>query len=831
MTTSCSFASLIGREQALLEVRAQIERSRSRREVPVVRISAPPGLGKTAFLRCALTELRYGDVAFASALPADAAQPGACAGRLAASVSESADDADVENVLGHVGTICVDDTQWIDEMSVRSIIRAIRTGNVVFALFADRRQDAPELIAHHTVRLEPLDEMRSALVVRGRYPAAPREVVAEIVRASAGSPFGLALLADEAARRDARSRGETPSSVNATIGNRLDRAELPAKEALRLCALLQGVADLRAIARACAVSVEDAARFAAGFIDLIDVHGTAATFRHDLVRESVASTVSEPLTAYRRLLNAYLHVERATDRDAAVLHCALGCGDNDVAAAYALNIGRRSAASGASSTALSFFETALRHAPSPPPSEYAVEYATALQHLAREVDAASFLRNELQNAIERADANRASDLLASFSSVALTLERDAEFNDFCDRVAAMPRFTERDAARLQTARLAVLAFSGRFDEYSEVAVRRPPARADHRIAAFVAATDGDADGAKTSFQRYQAQLRSTDLRQEPADRVLQAVVTLNAVGNHAIADIEDVATESHASDAYQGIAHVRIATRIHDGRWDDARTLLTEFPLWDPRYNESYQILDARLELDALQRQVPLQNERTREAIWKLIAQGQMRHAVSPARWYVAAVERAGGAKDAQLSGFVGETLAVAPMPYPMTSLPLALALIAPQYGKAHCLAALRKWPQLGSAWHRAQYSLAFAMLTRDEDHLREVRNVFRRLGAPAFATIAGLSLPLPSRNDIEHGRRLGFLAFEEAPTPKPSLTKREWQVGRLVTDGCTDVQIATHLHIAVRTVEEHLRHSFDKIGVRRRSALARYVVENDPDR
>jgi DNA-binding NarL/FixJ family response regulator len=59
------------------------------------------------------------------------------------------------------------------------------------------------------------------------------------------------------------------------------------------------------------------------------------------------------------------------------------------------------------------------------------------------------------------------------------------------------------------------------------------------------------------------------------------------------------------------------------------------------------------------------------------------------------------------------------------------------------------------------------------------------------------------------------------------ALGERELGVLRLVADGLTDDEIAKRLYISARTVQTYLARVRDKLGVRRRSQLARWAVEH----
>jgi DNA-binding CsgD family transcriptional regulator len=82
-------------------------------------------------------------------------------------------------------------------------------------------------------------------------------------------------------------------------------------------------------------------------------------------------------------------------------------------------------------------------------------------------------------------------------------------------------------------------------------------------------------------------------------------------------------------------------------------------------------------------------------------------------------------------------------------------------------------------------------------------------------------------RNAIERAAlRERMEAAERAVWSAPgaslaSLTRREQEVLVLVADGKTNLQIATGLSLSPRTVQKHLEHIYDKVGVRSRTAAA----------
>jgi DNA-binding CsgD family transcriptional regulator len=67
---------------------------------------------------------------------------------------------------------------------------------------------------------------------------------------------------------------------------------------------------------------------------------------------------------------------------------------------------------------------------------------------------------------------------------------------------------------------------------------------------------------------------------------------------------------------------------------------------------------------------------------------------------------------------------------------------------------------------------------------------------------------------------RLGLRPRRTAQSGVASLTPSELQVARLAADGLTTPQIAGQLHVSRNTVETHLKHVYQKLGVPGRTAL-----------
>ncbi len=98
---------------------------------------------------------------------------------------------------------------------------------------------------------------------------------------------------------------------------------------------------------------------------------------------------------------------------------------------------------------------------------------------------------------------------------------------------------------------------------------------------------------------------------------------------------------------------------------------------------------------------------------------------------------------------------------------------------------------------------------------LDEARAICAPLGAaPALAEADGLAAKLATTRG--------------AAAPYPAgLSAREVEVLRLVAEGLTDAQVAARLFLSPRTVSQHLRSVYNKLGVSSRSAATRFAVEH----
>ena len=84
---------------------------------------------------------------------------------------------------------------------------------------------------------------------------------------------------------------------------------------------------------------------------------------------------------------------------------------------------------------------------------------------------------------------------------------------------------------------------------------------------------------------------------------------------------------------------------------------------------------------------------------------------------------------------------------------------------------------------------------------------------ALSIADAAGLALLDPST--------------AKSPPPVSPLSPRERQVGQLIADGLTNREIAHALSITEKTVGSHIDHIMTKLGLRSRTLIAVWAVDN----
>jgi non-specific serine/threonine protein kinase len=125
------------------------------------------------------------------------------------------------------------------------------------------------------------------------------------------------------------------------------------------------------------------------------------------------------------------------------------------------------------------------------------------------------------------------------------------------------------------------------------------------------------------------------------------------------------------------------------------------------------------------------------------------------------------------------------------------------------------------------QYAIA------DETVLgRSIVAVLRGLGPQAFAAAWAEGRRTPVELMID--RALGRVPFPDPPPPPGGpgadtaagpLTRREWEVARLITQGLSNREVGKALAISERTVDAHVQHILNRLGFNSRTQVAAWVA------
>jgi DNA-binding NarL/FixJ family response regulator len=218
--------------------------------------------------------------------------------------------------------------------------------------------------------------------------------------------------------------------------------------------------------------------------------------------------------------------------------------------------------------------------------------------------------------------------------------------------------------------------------------------------------------------------------------------------------------------------------------------------------------------------------------------------AVEQARWWIAAgrgnlsgaVQRALATADLAESMGVNDSLAVALHDAARLGAPTKVA------GRLHTLADV-----VDSPLARMYAAHAAALVANDGAALDKVAGSFEAVGAMLLAAEAAAEAAVAHRAagreqaarasavrsqllaDYCEGARTPALRLLEQP---PELTRREREIAGLAATGLSNRAIAAQLVVSVRTVDNHMQHVFDKLGVRSRRELRQLIgANNQPDR
>jgi DNA-binding CsgD family transcriptional regulator len=771
--------------------------------------------------------------------------------------------------------VLVDDAQWLDGASAQALLFAFRRlmADPIAVLIAVREGD-PSLLdgaGLPELRIGGLAGDEAALLVRGLTPEAARRLHA----ATAGNPLALLELAAEAQDLEFAPEG-APVLVSARISGaflrRAGRLDQAARQALLLSAT-SDTGDLPTLERAAArLGIDLSALAAAESAGLVALRAGVVEFRHPLARSAIyaGAPASERRAAHRALAAAL--PDRDVDRRAWHL-AAAAAGSDETAAAALEQAGTRSLARSAYVTAAAAFERAGRLTAGGERRARLFREAAEAGWLAGFTSRAVALLDEarvtasdpvtltgidelaghmatrcgpvmrgyaiLTAAAGRAEPERAVSMLAEAALACFIAGQPAEMLSVAARVHAVMPGDPSPRARFLAAMTAGMAhvLSGdaadgmdAMHEAVTLAENSVSLREDMRLIPWL--TLGPLFLRQTATGRLLLEHALRTARARAAVGALPFVLNLIArdqagTGRWAAAvatyqEAIDLARESgQQAELTFGLAGLA-GLQARRGRERECRACTTEaLGLCQELGTSLYEIWataalgelalglgDAARAAQHFEHQRRLLNELaiTDVDLW-------------PAAELTDAYLRLGRASDAHQ--VCAEFMAAANAKQQPWSLARALrcrGLLATDAGfSAHFEQALRLHEQTPDTFEAARTRLAYGERLRRarnrvlaREQLRAAADVFERLDARPWADRARAELVATG----ETRRR-------RDPDTVGELTPQEVQIALLLTGGKTTRETAATLFLSPKTVEYHLRHVYQKLGVHSRDELA----------
>jgi len=779
--------------------------------------------------------------------------------------------------------VLVDDAQWLDSSSAQALLFAFRrlVADPIAVLIA-AREGEPSLLtgadlAVLQVRGLTFDE--AALLV----PGLAAGVARRLHSATAGNPLALLELASGAPDLALAPEG-APILVSARISRMFSqRTSLlgqDTRQALILAAT-SDTGDLTTLGRAAAQLGIDLARLAAAeSAGLVTLQPGAVVFRHPLARSAIyAGAAASQRRAAHRALAAALP-DRDVDRRAWHLGAA-AVGTDESASAALEQAGARSRGRSAYSTASAAFERAARL------TTDGGRHARLLQEAA----GAAWLGGLTDRAVTLLDQARAltSDLLRLVEIDQLAGHIAARCGPVMRGHAILTAAADRADPERAVAMLAEAAsacfFAGNAAEMLSAAERaraklpeNPSVRARFLAAIAIGMArilGGDAAaGAQAVHEAVVLAESSADLRGDiqliPWLAVGPLFLRETSTGRPLLEDALRTARERAAVGALPFVLNLIARDQATTDRWSIARATYQEAIDLARESGQQTELTSGLAGLAWLQARRGREQECRSCAtealalchalgtqlyeIWATAALGELelglgntggaaghfehvQHLLrdlaitdtdlSPAAELVDAYARLGRIAEAQqLTAWFTAAASAKGQPWSLARAMRCQGLLAADAGfSAHFDLALTLHEQTPDGFEAARTRLAYGERLRRarnrilaREQLRAAADVFERLDAGPWADRARAELAATG----EKRRR-------REPGSIDELTPQELQISLLLTAGRTTRETAAALFLSPKTVEYHLHHIYQKLGIRSRDELTRALAAPAP--
>ncbi|MFZ0831806.1 MAG: LuxR C-terminal-related transcriptional regulator [Mycobacterium sp.] len=782
--------------------------------------------------------------------------------------------------------VLVDDAHLLDPPSAETLRFAARrmVADPIAMLVCTRPglDDRYEDAGLPVLDLRGLDlQSSAALIGATSHGPASAERAARLHRATAGNPLALIELSRDIERVDA-SPSDVPLPVPQTVSRAFGRQISALSELTRLALLVAVIAngDLTVTAKAAAALGTDVHRVGeAEAVGLLALAGGRAEFRHPLVRSAVYSAADPKVRrAVHREVAAALPAT-AGDRRAWHLYEA-AIGPDESVAASLVEVAKRARARGAYSVAAIAFTRS---------AELATADATRAARLLRAGESA-WLAGYVSRADEllRQAAALASDPGAQAEIDALRgiiCLRCGSLRDALDLLTAAAARTEKsDAdATVQSLADAVTAWFYMCDAAAGLAAaeeievllrgcRTASARVRGQMAIGIARVLAGADGVHWLRTAVAALSEQPSILDDPRRPDWTVIGTLflreSRVGRDLIGH---VVRERRARAAFATLPCLLFYTARDDATTDRWGSALADYDESIALARETGQCTDLAVSLAGLawlQARMGRPDECRANAA-EAIELAQRHHVMLARLWAeyalgdlalgtgdtVTAIDhyeelqkmlrgigfrdvdldpgpelteaqlREGRVRDAQTTAraYLNEA-AEKGQPWALARAHRAIGLASADAAEraTHLQIALEQHDLSPDLFEMARTRLSFgACLRRDKQriaaraHLRSALEGFERLGARLWADAAA--------NELE---ATGERPRRSADAYSAVLTSQEIRIARMLGKGATTKQAAAALFLSPKTVEYHLRHIYQKLGIRSRTELTAAVCE-----
>lgn len=747
--------------------------------------------------------------------------------------------------IDHDVAFLCDDVQWMDDESARALLalpQKVSTGCISLAI-AERADAAADRkpLASIDVDLKELEFEESLGIVGAELPELDPQTAAMLAHHAAGHPLELINLCESIR---AGQTTDVERSFRSRIAQHLSTLDPELREFIQLCAVLNDPIEERILLQLYPDPtqlerlIERSGRY-------VSVAASGLEFRHAMLAQSVASTIAVPIPLHKRIITALesLPTRELTDYERIAKHAA-AWGDRGTEVEAYLRLADTASAQQAWNVVIVASERALSLCGNDVRKiDFLKKYVLALRAYDREPEAVSFLMGELPLLSRTPQAG-----LGPLVSVLITMSLELEM---IDQATALYRKYAGEVDPLERTSLCIAMKFGALNtaddelfEELDAKLASPERFTTGRVLAFNAAINagysslnGDAEGARELVAAAQTLADPNDRRHMYLLEFAGMMCDFRHIGlkplsarlpklNAAIRRLGDI-SYGNTCEAWEAFLR---------GDWDGALRAVEDYYREDMPVSRATPLLAVAAQIAALTNGDTNFSKGIENVCFSAFERGFRQSAMQLLPWWL--LRNADVALD-RFAIDVANDLAVRPPPFSALGyFPAGFALWAAE--RAH-VDVLRHIASLDgtrdrSNWARAHWSLtrglALQALKSAEAklHLNEAALSFRTLSAPFFAAYAAHHAGTITAQEKQLLAQLGVTKSKTA-APKRSatdLTRREWEVARLVGDGATNRQIAESLVLSERTVEVHLGNIFGKLDLTSRAQLVRWLFENE---